>query len=511
MADDKRHSKVSEKHFLPVKMKLAAIDDYSSLRYENLRHEVSIFNKGTEVRCAGIFLVRRSAVLKTTIKENTEIHIDNDSLDDILTLLYGGEIKENNDKLYDLIKFGIEFEIEDLYLEVFRYIRDILCTDTFQMLLTLCKKANKIAKDHGINLNFYSYHYQFVYKIDVTKIDEVLLELLPDTEQFSEFLLSSEIFPIVVKLLPNLIARWKSDNILLYLQQICDIDFSYIDPRSVTALFKEIRKSNTVDNVIVQKIQEMQLKVTTLMLESALLQSNGKPQVTLMQTKPWKEFNHFYEVLALEYLFPGLDFIKMVQIYIDWGMTKDDTEKQMVCSRLALTEKDAYEALTLESSDLNQPSAFVITPFPKGRPNPYINVTDIEAHCLFISEETNQSISLQTDFGIVNFCEDDNGNIKVQRTNLQHKVMHDDHFLLLHQHEIKNYLEIGCRRYYLRCLPVFTLSDIKTHARSGSVNKIRMYSVQATSTENFVPHPPTVTANFLNSTTTPFLSSWHAR
>ena len=315
-------------------MKLEIVSDFSSPLYKDIPSEVVILNKGVEVRCLGVFLASRSGILKKMIEEKNQIVIENDNLDNIILLLKGGEVKENDTNIYDFMKFGIQFGIKDMYLKPLFYIKSNLQEDNFFKYLSICKNANNTGKTFKVNEDFYKHHYSFIYNIEITKFKEFLIQHCAKLEPFYDFLLSKHIFSVTVESLASLMAKWEPKILATCVELLQDIDLTYTNPASSLEIFrvmKERLKSHSLDD---KTLHQLEFSTISSRFNNSLYLGNILPKDAILKSKPWKDFNNFYEVLALEIFFQGNDFVKMAQIYFHWFKSTGNAEKWEMMSRI---------------------------------------------------------------------------------------------------------------------------------------------------------------------------------
>ena len=315
-------------------MKLEMVNDFSSPLYKDIPSEVVILNRGVEVPCAGVFLASRSGILKKMIEEKNQIAIENDNLDNIILLLKGGEVQENDSNIYDFMKFGIQFGIKDMYLKPFCYIKSNLQEDNFFKYLSICKKAKNTGQPLKVNEDFYKHHYSFIYSIEITKLKEFLIQHCVKLEPFFDFLLSKHIFSVTVESLASLMAKWEPKTLATCVELLQDIDLTYTNPASSIEIFrvmKEGLKSHSLDD---KTFHQLEFSMISSRFNNSLYLGTIAPKDAILKSKPWKDFNNFYEVLALETFFQGNDFVKMAQIYFHWFKSTGNAEKWEIISRI---------------------------------------------------------------------------------------------------------------------------------------------------------------------------------
>ena len=315
-------------------MKLEIVSDFSSPLYKDIPSEVVILNKGVEVPCLGVFLASRSGILKKMIEEKNQIVIENDNLDNIILLLKGGEVQENDTNIYDFMKFGIQFGMKDMYLKPLCYIKSNLQEDNFFKYLSICKKANNTGQTFKVNEDFYKHHYSFIYNIEITKFKEFLIQHCAKLEPFYDFLLSKHIFSVTVQSLASLMAKWEPKTLATCVELLQDIDLTYTNPASSIEIFrvmKEGLKSHSLDD---KTLHQLEFSTISSRFNNSLYLGNILPKDAILKSKPWKDFNNFYKVLALETFFQGNDFVKMAQIYFHWFKSTGNIEKWEIISRI---------------------------------------------------------------------------------------------------------------------------------------------------------------------------------
>ena len=213
-------------------------------------------------------------------------------------------------------------------------LKKILAWTNFSSTCGYAKKANESAAAVKLNQDFYDHHYCFISSIETTNFTEFLVKNCIELESFGDFLLSEAIFPLTIKVLRDVLTKWKSETLAGCTKYLQDNDFTYINPACTIALFKAIKdelKNFTVDENVLHKLE---FSAIASRLSASLHFTDNHPRETVIKTRLWTNFTNFHEVLALEYFFPGNDFLIMVQIYTDWSLKTNSTEKWKISTRI---------------------------------------------------------------------------------------------------------------------------------------------------------------------------------
>ena len=213
-------------------------NDFSGFLQEGVPLEVTFFNRTSSFQCSGLMLAAHSSKLKTLVMENNEIYTENDNLENIVTLLHGGDVEVTDDNLLAFIKFGIHFDLPSLYQDSHSYIVKLLTENTFLDYLFVCQKATTIAKEFDIDYNFYAHHINLLYALRKSELENILEKLFEHIPQTFQLVLSKEVLPIIIDFLPEFLSECSPDTYLSFLQHLGSLDFNNMCQPKIMALLK---------------------------------------------------------------------------------------------------------------------------------------------------------------------------------------------------------------------------------------------------------------------------------
>ena len=317
-------------------------NDFSRFLQENVPIEVTVFNKSSTFQCSGLMIAAHSSKLKTLVMENKEIYTENDNLESIVTLLHGGNVEVTDDNLLDFMKFGIHFDMPNLYQDSHSYIVKLLTEETFLDYFFVCQKATTIAKEFNVSYNFYGHHINLLYTLSKCRLENFLKKLLEHVPQSFELVLSKEVLPIAIDFLPEFLSEWNPETLSSFLQHLDSLDFNNMCQPKIMTLLKATQTAVGEDATMQKMLMKLQVKVVgSTMINDVHLSLNPKDKI--LKEKVWQNMTHFYQVLALECYFPGAEFCNMIKIYNDWGKNKKKDDRVKITCRIPRTLLDVME------------------------------------------------------------------------------------------------------------------------------------------------------------------------
>ena len=88
------------------------------LKEENkINHTVKVATKTEVIECSGAVLCQHSDILQQLVAKDNELFLDNYTyVQECILVLYGAEVVLNMDNILDLMKFSVQFGINEIYL-----------------------------------------------------------------------------------------------------------------------------------------------------------------------------------------------------------------------------------------------------------------------------------------------------------------------------------------------------------------------------------------------------------
>ena len=136
-------------------MKLDFRTDFSSLlKAENkINHTVKVVTKSEVIECSGAVLCQHSDILLQLVAKDNELFLDNYShVQDCLLVLHGAEVALNMDNILDLMKFSVQFGINEIYLQCLDWIENNFSEENVLEMYKICNSVSKFARLCGVKL-----------------------------------------------------------------------------------------------------------------------------------------------------------------------------------------------------------------------------------------------------------------------------------------------------------------------------------------------------------------------
>ena len=118
------------------------------LKVDNkINHTVKVVTKSEVIECSGAVLCQHSDILLQLVAKDNELFLDNYShVQDCLLVLHGAEVALNMDNILDLMKFSVQFGINEIYLQCLDWIENNLSVENVPEIFKLCNSVSKFAK-----------------------------------------------------------------------------------------------------------------------------------------------------------------------------------------------------------------------------------------------------------------------------------------------------------------------------------------------------------------------------
>ena len=124
------------------------------LKEENkINHTVKVVTKTEVIECSGAVLCQHSDILQQLVAKDNELFLDNYTyVQECILVLYGAEVVLNMDNILDLMKFSVQFDINEIYLQCLDWIEKNFSEDNLLEIFKICNSVSKFAKLCGTEL-----------------------------------------------------------------------------------------------------------------------------------------------------------------------------------------------------------------------------------------------------------------------------------------------------------------------------------------------------------------------
>ena len=136
-------------------VKLCFKTDFSRLLKEEnkINHTVKVITKTEVIECSGAVLCQHSDILQQLVAKDNELFLDNYTyVQECILVLYGAEVVLNIDNILDLMKFSVQFDINEIYLQCLDWIEKNFSEDNVLAIFKICNSVSKFAKLCGTEL-----------------------------------------------------------------------------------------------------------------------------------------------------------------------------------------------------------------------------------------------------------------------------------------------------------------------------------------------------------------------
>ena len=112
-----------------------------------INHTVKVVTKSEVIECSGAVLCQHSDILLQLVAKDNELFLDNYShVQDCLLVLHGAEVALNMDNILDLMKFSVQFGINEIYLQCLDWIENNFRAHNVMAIFKICNSLLKFAK-----------------------------------------------------------------------------------------------------------------------------------------------------------------------------------------------------------------------------------------------------------------------------------------------------------------------------------------------------------------------------
>ena len=124
------------------------------LKVENkIQHTVKVITKSEVIECSGAVLCQHSGILQQLVAKDNELFLDNYThVQDCLLVLHGAEVSLNMDNILDIMKFSVQFGINEIYLQCLDWIEINFSVENFLKIFKICDSVSKFARLCGTEL-----------------------------------------------------------------------------------------------------------------------------------------------------------------------------------------------------------------------------------------------------------------------------------------------------------------------------------------------------------------------
>ena len=126
----------------------------SFLKEENkIYHTIKVVTKTEVIECSGAVLCQHSEVLKELFTKENELFLDNYTyVQDCLLILHGDEVVVTIDNIQDILKFSVQFGINEMYLQCLDSMHVHFSDKNIIKIYKICQSVSKFARICGTQL-----------------------------------------------------------------------------------------------------------------------------------------------------------------------------------------------------------------------------------------------------------------------------------------------------------------------------------------------------------------------
>ena len=306
---------------------------------KNINHTVKVITKNSVIACCGAILSQHSNILRKLITEEAELFLDNYThVRDCLVILHGGEVTLNIGNILDVLKFSVQFKVDEVYMQCLNWIKDNLSADNFLDMFKICNSLSKFAQMQGNILCEDIFQSVAIYirmigpsAVKNLVVAESSIEEVVDLANF--FLSSRGMFISFAKQLFELITQKNVHIMFPLLSKNMDM-FKFLTLRQFESLVS-IMDSAVVENSGVTSKTYFSFKETILLeyMKSTTHISKSIPNGTkclidaILMNKSWKEMDS-NQLVGVQQLFqsPSQHFL-YAEMMIAWVVEKKPENK----------------------------------------------------------------------------------------------------------------------------------------------------------------------------------------
>ena len=329
---------------MSVEVKLNFQTDFSRfLVSDQINHTVKVVTSESVIECSGIILAQHSATLQKLVSDDNEIFLDNyTNVKDCLLVLHGGIVTLTLDNILDIMKFSVQFEIDDMLSPCLQWLENNINRENFLVVLKICNSVSNMAKSCGIDLKENLFQScKFLLKIEGPPlISSMLHEENANTQtaisNFMKFLEDGFIhfLPLLTDHISASNVSWVIDSLTENASNL----IKYSDKEKINSVLVKI-ESFVGDVTINRKFIDLRhslLKNTHCSCTSPCLISRIIPdgnkwiKDSIFEKKIWKIMD-FDQIIQLQALFTDEEHFLYSEIVIEWVIEKKPTKDTFEC------------------------------------------------------------------------------------------------------------------------------------------------------------------------------------
>ena len=110
-------------------------------------HTIKVVTKSKVIECSGAVLCQHSEVLKELFTKENELFLDNYTyVQDCLLILHGDEVVVTIDNIQDLLKFSVQFGINEIYMQCLDLMQKNFSAKNILKIFKICNSVSKFAR-----------------------------------------------------------------------------------------------------------------------------------------------------------------------------------------------------------------------------------------------------------------------------------------------------------------------------------------------------------------------------
>ena len=311
---------------------------------ESINHTVKVATSTSVVTCSGAILAQHSPALQKLVSEDSELFLDNYSnVQDCLYILHGGSVDLDMGNILDIMKFSVQFGIEQMYWQCLEWIGSNMSHENFAEIFKLCNEVSKFSKMYGIvfeddvfhycklSLKIYGPQISFDKEENQTKLD------------FLQFLISLDFFVYYLQIFIDLITAENVSFVTDFLASNTNKVVKYSDKQTICSIMVKMECCINENGLDQRKFIELR---TNLLIDAncsdsyQLFTPSFFPEGNLwikehfVRDKLWKKMES-NQILKLWSLFTEKEHFLYSEILLEWVIDKQPSKeifKEVTCS-----------------------------------------------------------------------------------------------------------------------------------------------------------------------------------
>ena len=311
---------------------------------ESINHTVKVATSTSVVTCSGAILAQHSPALQKLVSEDSELFLDNYSnAQDCLYILHGGSVDLDMSNILDIMKFSVQFGIEQMYRQCLEWIGSNMSQENFVEIFKLCNEVSKFSKMYGMVFEEDVFHYcKLSLKMYVPQIsfDKEENETKLD---FLKFLISLDFFVYFLQIFIDLINAENVSLVTDFIASNTSKVVKYSDKQTICSIM--VKMECCIDKNGPDHRKFINLR-TNLLIDAncsdscQLFTARFFPEGNLwikehfIRDKLWKKMES-NQILKLWSLFTDKEHFLYSEILLGWIIAKKpskETFKEVTCS-----------------------------------------------------------------------------------------------------------------------------------------------------------------------------------